>query len=60
MRVISKEFRKTLKKSEIYNLFAKARKPDHAELDRAVEHFEKWIAKEHAKDRRLLMEASGK
>ena len=60
MRVISKEFRKTLEKSEIYNLFAKSSKPDHTKLDRAVELFEKWITNEHAKDRRLLAETSAK
>lgn len=60
MRVISKEFRKTLEKSEVYSLFTKPRRPDHTELDRAVERFEKWIATEHAKDCRLLMRALGK
>ena len=60
MRVISKEFRKTLEKSEVYSLFTKPRRPDHTELDRAVKRFEKWISTEHAKDRRLLTEASGK
>ena len=33
---------------------------DHSKLDKEVEQFEKWIADEHAKDRRLLLEASGK
>lgn len=37
-----------------------AAKPDHSKLDKEVEQFEKWIADEHAKDRRLLLEASGK
>ncbi|MCQ2050505.1 MAG: hypothetical protein MJZ22_05855 [Candidatus Saccharibacteria bacterium] len=49
-----------LKKSDVFALFSRSHKPDHSKLDREVEQFEKWIADEHAKDRRLLMEASGK
>ena len=60
MRVISREFRQMLKKSDVFALFSRSHKPDHSKLDREVEQFEKWIADEHAKDRRLLMEASGK
>ena len=60
MRVISKEFRQMLKKSDVFVLFSRSRKPDHSKLDKEVEQFEKWIADEHAKDRRLLLETSGK
>ena len=58
--MISKEFRQMLKKSDVFALFSSARRPDHSKLDKEVEQFEKWIADEHAKDRRLLLEASGK
>jgi hypothetical protein len=47
-----------LKKSDVFALFSKSRKPDHSKLNKEVEQFEKWIAEEHAKDRRLLLEAS--
>ena len=60
MRVISKEFRQMLKKSDVFALFSRSRKPDHSKLEKEVEQFEKWIADEHAKDRRLLLETSGK
>ena len=60
MRVISQEFRQMLKKSDVFALFSSSRRPDHSKLDKEVEQFEKWIADEHAKDRRLLLEASGK
>lgn len=60
MRVISQEFRQMLKKSDVCALFSSSRKPDHSQLDKEVEMFEKWIADEHAKDRRLLLEASSK
>ena len=60
MRVISHEFRQMLKKSDVFALFSSGRKPDHSKLDKEVELFEKWIADEHAKDRRLMLEASGK
>ena len=60
MRVISQEFRQMLKKSDVFALFSISRRPDHSKLDKEVEQFEKWIAEEHAKDRRLLLEASGK
>ena len=58
MRIISKEFRQMLKKSDVFALFSKSRRPDHSKLNKDVEQFEKWIAEEHAKDRRLLLEAS--
>ena len=57
---ISQEFRQMLKKSDVFALFSSSRRPDHSKLDKEVEQFEKWIADEHAKDRRLLLEASGK
>jgi len=60
MRIISPEFRQMLKKSDVFALFSSARKPDHSKLDKEVDQFEKWIADEHAKDRRLMLEASGK
>lgn len=60
MRVISQEFRQMLKKSDVFALFSSSRRPDHSKLDKEVEQFEKWIADEHAKDRRLLLVASGK
>lgn len=60
MRVISQEFRQMLKKSDVFALFSSSRRPYHSKLDKEVEQFEKWIADEHAKDRRLLLEASGK
>ena len=60
MRVISKEFRKMLEKSEVYSLFTKPRRSDYMVLDCAVERFEKWIATEHAKDCRLIVEVSSK
>ena len=56
MRVISQEFKKMLKQSDVFALFSKSHRPDHSKLDKEVEEFEKWIAEEHAKDRRLLME----
>ena len=49
-----------LKKSDVLTLFSKFRRPDHSKLNKEVEQFEKWIAEEHAKDRRLLLEASHK
>ena len=49
-----------LKESDVFTLFSKSRRPDHSKLDKEVEQFEKWIADEHAKDRRLLLEASSK
>lgn len=58
MRVISQEFKQLLKKSDAFALFSKSHRPDHSKLDREVEKFEKWIAEEHAKDRRMLLEAS--
>ena len=58
MRIISQEFRQMLKKSDVFALFSSSRRPDHSKLDKEVEQFEKWIADEHAKDRRLLLEAS--
>lgn len=60
MRIISPEFRQMLKKSDVFALFLSARKPDHSKLDKEVDQFEKWIADEHAKDRRLMLEASSK
>lgn len=60
MRVISQEFRQMLMKSDVFALFSSSRRPDHSKLDKEVEQFEKWIADEHAKDRRLLLKASGK
>ena len=60
MRIISPEFRQMLKKSDVFALFSSSRKPAHSQLDKEVEMFEKWIADEHAKDRRLLLEASRK
>ena len=60
MRVISQEFRQMLKNSDVFALFSSSRRPDHSKLDKEVEQIEKWIADEHAKDRRLLLEASGK
>lgn len=60
MRMISKEFRQMLKECYALALFSKSRRPDHSKLDKEVEQFEKWIADEHAKDRRLLLETSGK
>lgn len=60
MRVISHELRLMLKKSDVFALFSSSHRADHSELDKEVELFEKWIAEEHAKDRRLLLEASSK
>ena len=58
MRVISQEFRQMLRKSDVFALFSSSRRPDHSKLDKEVEQFEKWIADEHAKDRRLLQKTS--
>ena len=60
MRVISKEYQAILDKSSAWNYIQNTPKPDFSELDKEVAKFERWIAKEHKKDRQLLREAGKK
>lgn len=57
MRVITKEYQAMLNQSEAWNYIMNTPKPDFTELDKDVAKFEKWIKKEHEKDRRILREA---
>ena len=36
MRIISQEFRQMLKKSDVFALFSKSRRPDHSKLNKDV------------------------
>ena len=60
MRVISKEYQAILDKSSAWNYIQNTPKPDFTELDKEVAKFERWIKKEHKKDRQLLREAARK
>ena len=60
MRVISKEYQAILDKSSAWNYIQNTPKPDFTELDKEVAKFERWIKKEHKKDRQLLREATSK
>ena len=60
MRVISKEYQAILDKSSAWNYIQNTPKPDFSELDKEVAKFERWIKKEHKKDRQLLREATRK
>ena len=60
MRVISKEYQAILDKSSAWNYIQNTPKPDFSELDKEVAKFERWIKKEHKKDRQLLREATDK
>lgn len=54
MRCISKEYLEMLNNSPAWNFIKNTPRPDFTELDKEVAHFEKWIKKEHEKDRKLL------
>ena len=58
MRVISKEYQSMLDNSSAWNYIQNTPKPDFSELDKEVAKFERWIQKEHKKDRQLLREAA--
>ena len=60
MRVITKEYQAMLNQSEAWNYIKNTPKPDFTELDKDVAKFEKWIKKEHEKDRRILRAAAKK
>ena len=60
MRVITKEYQAMLDQSEAWNYIKNTPKSDFTELDRLSHEFEKWIQKEHEKDRRILREAAKK
>ncbi|MBR5965638.1 MAG: hypothetical protein IK015_05940 [Treponema sp.] len=60
MRVITKEYQAMLDHSEAWNYIKNTPKPDFTELDKNVAKFEKWIKKEHEKDRRILRAAAKK
>ena len=60
MRVISKEYQSILDNSFAWNYIQNTPKPDFSELDKEIAKFERWIQKEHKKDRQLLREAARK
>ena len=60
MRVITKEYQSMLDNSSAWNYIQNTPKPDFSELDKEVAKFERWIQKEHKKDRQLLREAARK
>ena len=60
MRVITKEYQAMLDHSEAWNYIKNTPKSDFTELNRLSNEFEKWIQKEHQKDRRILKEAAKK
>ncbi|MBQ6781951.1 MAG: hypothetical protein IJP62_12110 [Treponema sp.] len=60
MRCITKDYQAVLDKSEAWNYIKNTPKPDFTELKRLSAEFEKWIQKEHEKDRQILREAAGK
>ena len=54
MRTITQEYLDALRESEVYRFFVETPMPDHAKLKREALAFEKWIRREHEKDRRRL------
>ena len=57
MRTMTPELLRELEKNKFYRFFVDTPRPDHARLRRESEIFERWIAREHAKERRMLREA---
>ena len=57
MRTITPELTRELEKNKFYRFFVDAPRPDHARLKREAAIFERWIAREHAKERRMVREA---
>ena len=58
MRTITPEIESELEKNKFYRFFVDAPQPDYTRLKRESELFERWIAREHAKERRMVREAS--
>ena len=56
MRTITPELMKELEKNKFYRFFVDAPRPDYTRLKRESEIFERWIAREHAKERRMVRE----
>ena len=57
MRILTKEYRDMLKRSETYQYILHTPKPDFTELDKECAEFEAWITEEHKKDREIMLEA---
>ena len=57
MRTMTPELLNELEKNKFYRYFVDAPRPDHARLKREAEIFERWIARKHAKERRMVREA---
>ena len=57
MRTITPELLRELETNKFYRFFIDAPLPDHSRLKRESEIFERWIAREHAKERRMVREA---
>ena len=57
MRTLTPELLSKLEKNKFYRFFVDAPRPDHARLKREAAIFERWIAREHAKERRMVREA---
>ena len=55
MRTITPELLSELEKNKFYRFFVDAPRPDHTRLKREAAIFERWIAREHAKERRSRM-----
>ena len=54
MRTITPELLRELEKNKFYRFFVDTPRPDHARLRHESEIFERWIAREHAKERRMV------
>ena len=56
MRTITPELTRELENNKFYRFFVDTPRPDHSRLKRESEIFERWIAREHAKERRMVRE----